>query len=216
MKGIFSAEGTLFSVCSKIVDMVIITCLWVIGCIPIVTILTSTASMYHTTVKCVRYDRGKATRDFIDAYKKNLKQGIGLTVLFGAIGALIGFVDYKMVFLAQSQTSGMLVFALAMFILTCLYLLNLLWIVPVFSRFSNTFGNILRLNFVISFRYIIRSIPMFLIIIAGVILILASSPLIILFPSLIFFVMSYLAEPGLHKFMPKVEEDNGDWRYGFK
>lgn len=216
MRGIFSADGTFFSVCSKIVDMAVITFLWVVGCVPIVTILTSTASMYHTTVKCVRFDRGKASRDFIEAYKKNLKQGIGLTVLYGIIGVIIGFVDYKMVFLAQSRTSVMFIFSLGMFIVTCLYLVNLLWIVPVFSRFSNTFGNIIRLNFVISFRYIIRSILMFVIIAAGIILVLASVPIVILMPSLIMFLISYLSEPVLHKFMPKQEEDNGDWRYGFK
>lgn len=216
MRGLFSAEGTFFSVCSKIVDMVIITFMWAVGCIPVVTILTSTASMYHTTVKCVRYDRGKAVQDFIDAYKKNLKQGVQLTVLYGLIGVAIGFIDYKMVFLAQSKSGAMFIFSLFMFIVTCLYLLNLLWIVPVFSRFSNTLGNILQLNFVISFRNIIRSIPMLVIILALVILVVASVPLIILASSLIMFLLSYFAEPALHKFMPKQEEDNGDWRYGFK
>lgn len=216
MRGFFSAEGTFFSVCSKIVDMIVITFLWLIGCIPIVTILASTASMYHTTVKCVRYDRGKASRDFIEAYKKNVKQGVGLTVLYGVIGVVIAVVDYKMVFLTQSRTSTMFMFSLGMFIVTCLYLINLLWIVPVFSRFSNTFGNIVRLNFVISFRHLIRSVFMLFIIVAGLILVLASAPLIILMPSLILLCVSYLSEPGLRKFMPKQEEDNGDWRYGFK
>ena len=216
MRGLFSVEGIFFSVCSKIVDLVIITFMWAVGCVPIVTILTSTASMYHAAVKCVRYDRGKASRDFIEAYKKDLKQGIELTVLYGLTGTVIGFADYRMVFLAQSKMGAGLLFSMFMFILTCLYLLNLLWIVPVFSRFSNTLGNIIRLNFVISCRNIVRSIPMFVIILMLVVLVAASVPLVILIPSLILLLISYLAEPALHKFMPKQEEDNGDWRYGYK
>lgn len=216
MGGIFSVEGKFFSVTSRILDMVVITLMWVVGCIPIVTILTSTSSLYHTTVKCIRYDRGKAYTDFIEAYKKNLKQGIPLTILFGIIGAVIGWLDYRVFFLSQSRTSTVFVFAVGMLIVTILYLLNVLWIVPVFSRFSNTFGKILQLNYVISTRNIIRSIPMFLVIIAAVIFILASNPLIFIFPSLVMLINSYLFEPGLHKYMPKQEEDNGDWRYGFK
>ncbi len=53
MKGFFSVEGAFFTVTGKICDMVVITVLWAVGCIPVVTFFTSTASMYHTTVKCI-------------------------------------------------------------------------------------------------------------------------------------------------------------------
>ena len=216
MGSFFSVEGKFYTVTSKMVDMVVITFLWIVGCIPIVTILTSTASMYHTTVKCIRYDRGKVFDEFKEAYQKNLKQGIGLTVLYGGIGAVIGFADYHVFARSQSRTSIMFIWAVAMLILTVLYLINVLWMVPVFSRFANTFGKIVELNFVISLRYLIRSIPMVLIVVVAVILIYASLPLAIIFPSLVMLLNSYLSEPILHRYMPKQEEDNGDWRYGFK
>lgn len=216
MGGIFSVEGKVFTVTSKMVDMVVITLMWILGCIPIITIFTSTSSLYHTTVKCIRYDRGKAYEEFIDAYKKNLRQGISLTILYGLIGMIIGWLDYKVFFLSQSRTSIVFILAVGMLMLTVLYLLNVLWIVPVFSRFSNTLGNILKLNYVISTRYLIRSIPMMAVIVTAVIMMQASIPLVIIFPSLVMLINSYISEPGLHKYMPKQEEDNGDWRYGFK
>ena len=216
MGGIFSVEGKFFTVTSKMVDMVVITLMWILGCIPIITIFTSTSSLYHTTVKCIRYDRGKAYEEFIDAYKKNLRQGISLTILYGLIGMIIGWLDYKVFFLSQSRTSIVFILAVGMLMLTVLYLLNVLWIVPVFSRFSNTLGNILKLNYVISTRYLIRSIPMMAVIVTAVIMMQASIPLVIIFPSLVMLINSYISEPGLHKYMPKQEEDNGDWRYGFK
>ncbi|MBS6766004.1 MAG: YesL family protein [Clostridium sp.] len=216
MSGFFSAEGKFFSITSRIIDMVGITFLWIIGCIPIVTILTSTSSMYHTTVKCIRYERGKVFEEFKEAYKKNFKQGVPLTVLYGIIGAVIGFIDYRVFAIMQSRTTAAFILAFGMLILTVLYLINVLWLIPVFSRFTNTFGKIIQLNYVIAVRNIIRCIPMLLILIISVILILASFPLVIIFPSLAMLLISYLSEPGLHKYMPKQEEDNGDWRYGFK
>lgn len=216
MGGIFSVEGKFFSVTSRMVDMVVITLLWLIGCIPIVTILTSTSSLYQATVKCIRYDRGKAYQEFIDAYKKNFKQGVGLTVLYGVIGGIIGYGDYYVFALSKSRTSTAFVFAVGMLVLTIVYSLNVLWLVPVFSRFANTFGKIIQLNYVIATRHLIRSIPMVAIVIVSVIFMLASFPLVIIFPSLVMLLISYFSEPGLHKYMPKQEEDNGDWRYGFK
>ena len=213
---IFSVEGKFYSVTSKMADMVVITLLWLVGCIPIITILTSTSSMYHTTVKCVRYERGKAFEEFKEAYKKNLKPGISLTIFYGMIGVAVGFADYRVFGLMQGRTAGGFIMAVVLLVVTALYLMNVLGLIPVFSRFSNTFGKTIQLNYVIAARNIIRSLPMFLVIIAAVILVLASFPLVIIFPSLAMFLISYLSEPGLHKYMPKQEEDNGDWRYGFR
>lgn len=216
MRGLFSVEGQLFTVTSKIVDMVFITILWLVGCIPVVTILTSTASMYHTTVKCIRYDRGKVFEEFKEAYKKNLKQGIALTVLYGIIGIVIGTGDYYVFHLMTSRSATAFILLVGILIWTFLYLINVLWLIPVFSRFSNTFGNILRLNYVVSTKHLPRSILIILIVFVSVLLVIVSVPLVIIVPALAMLVISYLSEPGLHKYMPEQNEDNGDWRYGYK
>ena len=142
MSGFFSAEGKFFSITSRIIDMIFLTILWIIGCIPIVTILTSTSSMYHTTVKCIRYDRGKVLEEFKEAYKKNLKQGILLTIVYGIAGTVIGLIDYRVFGLMQSRTSAAFILAFGMLIVTVIYLMNVLWLIPVFSRFTNTFGKL--------------------------------------------------------------------------
>lgn len=215
MSGFFSAEGKFYTVTSKIVDLVIITVMWLIGCIPVVTILTSTASMYHTVVKCVRYERGKAFREFKEAYRKNLRQGIALTFCYGIAGALIASADYYVFVRLTNRSGAGFMMTVGALILTVLYLMNALWIVPVFSRFSNTFGKILQLNYVIAVKHFLRSVILFLAAVAAVIFILASNELIIILPALVMLLISYLTEPVLHKYMPKKEEDDGDWRYGF-
>lgn len=216
MRSIFNVEGKFFTITSKIADLVVITMLWLIGCVPVVTILTSTASMYQTTVKCIRYDRGKVFEEFKEAYNKNLKQGIELTVLYGIIGGGIGLGDYYVFTLLTSRSGPAFVLAAGMLIWSLLYLMNVIWLIPVFSRFSNTLGNMLRLNYVISVRHLARSVVMLLIMAAAAFITAASLPLIIILPSLSMLVISYLSEPGLHKYMPEQAEENGDWRYGYK
>lgn len=167
-------------------------------------------------MKCIRFDRGSCWGDFREAYKKNLKQGIGLTLLFGGVGAVIGFLDYQIFVVSQNRSSLFFALAFGMLLVSFVYLLNVLWIIPVFSRFSNTFGNILKLNYVIAVRHIPRSLLLFALMAAVVILLLASNELIFIAPALVCLVSSYAFENALHKFMPEQNEDNGDWRYGFR
>ena len=214
MSGFFSAEGKFYTVTSKIIDLVVVTVLWLVGCIFVVTILTSTASMYHTAVKCVRYERGKVFEEFKSAYRKNLKQGIVLFLLYGIIGAGIASFDYYVTVVLMDRSGAAFVLAVGALIFTVLYLMNILWIVPVFSRFANTTGKIVRLNYVIAMKYFVRGIALLLLTVVAVILMLASNELIIIFPAFVMLLTSYLAEPVLHRYMPKENQEDGDWRYG--
>ena len=216
MKDFFHVDGKFFSVMSKVVDLFLLVLFWIVGCLPIVTIITSTASLYTTVVKCIRYDRGRVLPEFWEAYRTNLRQGIALTVLYGGIGTAIGCLDYWVFAVSTNRTGAFLILAVVALGLSIVFLLNLLWIAPVFSRFSNTFGNILKLNYVIAVRNILRSIPILFLLAAAVIFVLAINELVFILPSVVVLCLSFLTEPALHRYMPKQEEDNGDWRYGFQ
>lgn len=216
MKNFFNVDGKFYIVMSKIVDLFFAVLLWLVGCLPVVTIIPSTSTMYYVVVKCIRYDEGSVFAEFKEAYRNNLKQGIGLTLLFGSIGVLLGFADYRIFALSTNRSGLFFVVVVGMLILNVVYLLNVLWIVPVFSRFSNTFGNMLKLNYVIAMKNLIRSIPMLVVIAVAVVLFLAVNELIFILPSLIMLINSRMAEPALWRYMPEQEEDNRDWRYGVR
>ena len=214
-EGFFSVDGKFYTFMSKVVDLGFISLLWLVGCLPVVTIITSTASAYQTVVKCVRYEQDTVFASFKEAYLQNLRQGIALTLFFGILGGLISLADYYVMFVSTGTSVVSLALAMGMLILTLVYLLNLLWIGPVFSRFANTFGNLLKLNYVVALRHVPRSVPMLLLVAAGIVVFLAWNELFIIVPGVVLLCYSLLAEPALRKFMPEQEEDNGDWRYGF-
>ena len=215
MKSFFSIDGKFYAVMTKIADLLFVALLWIVGCLPVVTVLTSTASMYYVVVKCIRYDCGRVWPEFWEAYRNNLRQGIGLTLLFGGIGAAIGFLDYYIFVLSSNRSGAFFVLLIAALILSAVYVMNALWIVPVFSRFSNTLGNLLKLNYVIAMKNLLKSIPLVLLALVGIILILAFYEMVFVLPSLILLMQSFLVEPALRQYMPKREEENEDWRYGF-
>lgn len=216
VKDLFSIDGRFFRIMGKTADLFILALLWIVGCLPVVTIVTSTAALYYAVVKCVRYDTGKLFPEFRDFYVANLRQGIMLTLLFGGVGALIGLADYQMVVRSSDGSGSSLIATFGLLFLSLLFLLNLLWIAPVFSRFANTIGNVLRLNYVIAMRNLPGSLLMLLMIAAAAILILALNELILLLPSVVMLGHSLLAEPAMRRYMPKVEDTSGDWRYGYR
>lgn len=210
MKGFFRVDGKFHTVMSKILDLLLVSLLWAVGCIPVLTLLTSTASMYHTVVKCVRYDRGRVLPEFWEAYRKNLPQGMGLTALFGGVGAILTWLDYRTLVVHSGES---LLLTMVLLAVSLLYILNLVWIVPVFSRFANTFGGILKLNYVIAVRNVLRTVPMLLVTGAAAVLFLAVNETVFFAPAVVMLLHSYLAEPAMHRYMPPQAEQK-DWRYG--
>ena len=83
-------NSPFFRLITNIGNLILVSILWIIGCIPIVTIGASTAALYYTCVKVIRHGRGYLFSSFLQSYRSNLKQGIVVTLL----GILISFVLY--------------------------------------------------------------------------------------------------------------------------
>ncbi|MDD3337482.1 MAG: YesL family protein [Lachnospiraceae bacterium] len=213
MGNLFRVDGKFYTASAKILDMILLALMWVVGCLPVVTILTSTASLYHTAVKCVRYERGKALEEFVSAYKKNLKQGVGLTVLYGAVGTGIYF--FLRFLMAGVMTGYARLFLLTIgMLVVLLYAMNLQWLIPLFSRLDMSMGALLQLNYKITVRYFLRGLLLVLLL-AGVAFVCGYLPVgLVILPPLGMVWASHVAEPVLLKCMPKSADAESDWRYG--
>ncbi|MFQ7880190.1 MAG: DUF624 domain-containing protein [Blautia producta] len=55
----------------KVIDIIWLSTLWFICCLPIVTIGASTTALYYTSVKAIRKNRGYVTKTFFHAFKMN-------------------------------------------------------------------------------------------------------------------------------------------------
>jgi len=106
--------------------------------------------------------------------------------------------------------------SVSLLLVTVVYIMNLVWVAPALSRFENTAGNTLKLVYVLALRNLVRGFFLLLLILAGVVIFLVWNGVSIIMPGLLSLCSSLLAEPALRKFMPVQEEDNGDWRYGFR
>ena len=74
-----------------IANMLIVSFLWLIFSLPVITLVSSSCALYHTTNKII-FGPGRGNgvwKDFFESYKLNLIPGIKLTLLVIVAGLFV-------------------------------------------------------------------------------------------------------------------------------
>ena len=140
-------------------NMLIVSFLWLLFSLPLVTVVPSSAALFHTTNKIIfGPGRGKGVfRDFFDSYKENLIPGIKLSLIilvcvaFVAEGLWTGYQIWRI------SIWGMLYMMLGILI-TFVFVITLVHIPPVLSRFDAPISSIIRMAVYFAIRKPLRSI----------------------------------------------------------
>lgn len=132
---LFSLDNKVMRTFSLSLDLVIVNLLFLLGSLPIVTIGVSLSAMYSVTMKMVKKENGAVTKEFITAYRANLKQGLLFGLLAFAI-ALFLYLDY--VFLQQLMPTQTDLLKIIFIALALLGYLIYLYIFPLIARYVYT------------------------------------------------------------------------------
>lgn len=144
-------EGGLYPWMEKLFDALALNLLFLICCLPLVTIGASFAACYHCFAKVLRGERGQLFAEFQVSFRRNFVQGTLLWLVFAAllfllllnrnIAAGIGGPYISLFLICLYTFLGFLVLALA------------LYAFPVLSRFEMKPVQILKLSIYMCFRY---------------------------------------------------------------
>lgn len=199
---------------SKLFDIGWLSLIYVVFCVPLVTIGAATTSLYYVSAKVLRKDRGYVWSEFWHSFKLNFKPATLIWLIFAAIYGLLYF-NFT-TFNTSNAAGGYLVgayIALA-FIVTCVasYAFCLL------SRFNMNVRGILRYALYMSFRHFLHTLCFLAILFVAGFGIYAGFrvqlPIFLLFvPGLGSFLYTFPMEHLLKKYMPKPEKrytENGE------
>ena len=131
---LFNYDSPFWSFMSRLADLIILNLLWIVFCIPVVTIGASTTAMYRVTLNMVRGEGSGVVRMFWDAFRLNLKQAvlIFLILLIPVLLVVYEFWMYLSGAVGQSMWLG-LVFCCPSLILA----LVLAYVYPLLAQFDN-------------------------------------------------------------------------------
>ena len=183
-------------------NMLIVTFLWFVFALPVITLVPSSAALYHTTNKVIfGPKRGNGVfADFLASFKENLIPGIKLTLivivamLFVAEGLWTGYQIYKLNIL------GMLYMILGI-VISSIVICTIVYIPPVLSRFVAPVLSVIRLAVYFAMKKPIRSL-FYLLLLGFMVLAIYSFPLLVVIVPAVYadFVRTYL-EKDLNTFI---------------
>ena len=198
--GIFGFGGKYTGTLSKLFDVLMLGLMWLIFSIPVVTIGASSAALYYAIVKSVKNDDGYASAMFLKSFKLNLKQGIVLTVIVGAILYLMGL---NVGILMENAEGIFGIVMMGFYITVAVYLvLMAVYMFAALSRFAMGAGWFLRVGGYMVARYFLTSIMIAVILASAGALVWRIPLLILIVPGPAAFLISEFMERVLAKHTP--------------
>ena len=152
IKAAFDTDNFLMRFCEKVLDIVTVNLLFVVSCLPIVTIGVAKISLYQTIFEVKRSRRIPVFKIYIRAFKQNLKLGFQLGLLELGI-FLISVVDLSL-FWSQTGVTFQLIKAICLGILIFLTLV-MLASYPIAARYQLTWKEVLQKGLLlVSFNFV--------------------------------------------------------------
>ena len=141
MKKFFDLDNPLMQGLAAIANIMLLSCLWILFSIPIITVGASTAALYYVTQKEVQGENPSIFSGFFKSFRENLKQGTVLTLIFGAAAALI-YYDYLFSYMVEGLGGS---FLRAVFIVfAAVWLMAACYAFPLQAQFVNSVKNTLK------------------------------------------------------------------------
>ena len=144
----FNIDGKFFGVLSRLADLVILNLLFLVCCIPVVTVGAAVTAMYSVTWKMAEEKEGYILQGFFKAFKDNFKQSTAIWLILFVPFLVISVDLYLSNFMAegigQAMLKGFWMLALLIVLFVMVYALTLQCI------FENTVKNTIKNAFLIS------------------------------------------------------------------
>ena len=197
---IFEFEGSFYTYTGKIFDLVVVSVLWVLGSLPVVTFGASCSALYAAVSRSVRQDAGTVTARFWKTYRRDLRSSLPIWIGYGA--AI--FVLLLNLGIVRSRMEGLTGLFFMMFygFLSILLIIACCYAFPALSRFDMSAGWIIKLSFYLLVRHFPVSLLLLAVFAGAYLLILWKLMLVVIVPGVAVLLASFLIDPILDRHMP--------------
>ena len=200
------------SLAVRFLQIVGVSVLWLICCVPIVTIGPASCALYYVTAKTIRHGHGKLWQNFIGAMRADFR----ISALYGTSMALLAALLVFFSRLANTLGAENSMWR----ILGCAYGMMLILtgcfavvVFPVLSRFR--FSGKLRLKFPILFtlKHLFTAFTCLLVWYLGISITMLFPACLLFVPCVCTLICSMVLEPLLKKYAVNAEEESSDQWY---
>ncbi len=158
MREFFNYDGPLFSTLNKITDLVWLNILWVICCLPLFTIGASTTALFYVTTHMAKGEGSGVTKTFFREFKNNFKQATALWLIIAAIGGVLFFDLYMIVYSIRLPQPLDMIFVCFNYLLLFIYVLTVIYVFPLQCKFENKVKYTLKNALILGIGHLPQSI----------------------------------------------------------
>lgn len=214
MGRIFNFEGPVFTALSRLADLFWLNLLYILCCIPLVTVGAASTALYYVTLKMAKDEEGYITRSYFKSFKENFVQATIIWILLLLV-MVIMIMDIKIAGggnTAEVFNSSLIsnVVIVAVGVMAIVLAMTFIYVFPILAQFENTIKNTIKNAFLISIRHLPYTFLMLVITAIPVVLIWFFPALLILV-LIMFSATAYINSKYFNRifvlYMPKKEDD---------
>ena len=190
---LFDPQNTFWHWVGKTPAVLVLSMLWFLMCLPIITIVPATAALYDAVSRNLRADEPGIFSRYFSTFVKELKRGIILSILTAAIAFLLFYVFQILEAYAQvddAYSAWTLVFQVSLMLPVGVFL----WMVTLESRFVYSFFGLLKNAFIFFFAFLPQTLLIVLLFVACIVLCWLYIPLLFFMPALMMLLISFPVE----------------------
>lgn len=145
-----NSDSLIFRIGNKVFDVIAVSLLWFVCCIPVITAGASTTALYDTVFRNIRQNRGYCYKGFFKCFKDNFKNTVPSSIIF-AILTVVSMWDISLALGGGSVISG---YQITFFILWILAMTWAIWTFALTARFENDWKNTLKNGLLMFFAHL--------------------------------------------------------------
>ncbi len=140
-------DNPFFEVMGNIADLVFLNVIFVITCLPVITIGTAQTSLYRVMLRRARGECAYPVQEYFDVFKQEWKQSMKLWVIFLLTGGVLVF---DIMYLGQNWS----ILGIMITILLCIWMMMFSYAFPLQAQFDNSIKNTLQNALFMSIRHL--------------------------------------------------------------
>ena len=157
-RDIFDPENLFFRMIAKGVDLVGLSLLWLLLCMPLVTAGPATAALYYTVVKTFRNRKDGAFGMYLRAFLDNLRVGILVTCI--CVPAVVFLAWGYHVMASNTGSSVGAVMYMTYYVLLLIPAGIMCYLFPLMGRFTFQVKELIRTAFILTFKHLPSTVVM--------------------------------------------------------
>ena len=204
-------KNPLFSFLNLLGQLILLSILWTVCCLPIITVGASTVALYYTVVKVLRRNQDSLFAAFFREFRSNFLQSLNINMVFLCYFGILAYFAIPRLSAAQS---GADIGFYALVGLAILGALPLSLVYPTISRFYHKGGSLVRFLLMVIGKHPHIVLGCTLLLAAGILLVLSNPAALLFVPGVVCYVQSLLLEPVFRKYSAADSDPNYEMWYG--